>query len=265
MKRRRFLGMAGAGAAGAGLAGRRSRSDGNPAASPEPDLLARLVRANDARIPALLDRQEMGASHPWLGAVRDEHGIHSAGGTAGLVPAFLAALASPGSRFHGSPEIGARLALAARALLSLQHADGTVDLHTTNFHSPPDTAFALEPVCVSLSVIRRTTDSAVHTGSRTKAVSGGEWKFVVARSIVPSACWRPRSARPASAIRCPSSGEPANRLSGAARAETSVATRPAVPPAEGMPCSSRTTPDGAASCRSSSAGIRPSVARTRRA
>ena len=156
MKRRRFLGMAGAGAAGAGLAGRRSRSDGNPAASPEPDLLARLVRANDARIPALLDRQEMGASHPWLGAVRDEHGIHSAGGTAGLVPAFLAALASPGSRFHGSPEIGARLALAARALLSLQHADGTVDLHTTNFHSPPDTAFALEPVCVSLSVIRRT-------------------------------------------------------------------------------------------------------------
>jgi hypothetical protein len=114
------------------------------------------VLANDARIPALLARQETDAAHPWLGAVRDEHGIHSAGGTAGLVPAFVAALASPGSRFHGSPEIGARLALAARALRSLQHADGTVDLHTTNFHSPPDTAFALEPVCVSLSVIRRT-------------------------------------------------------------------------------------------------------------
>jgi len=155
MKRRRFLGMGVAGAAGAGLAGRGYRSDANPAAPPGSDLQARLVRANDARIPERLDRQEMGASHPWLGAVRDEHGIHSAGGTAGLVPALVAALASPGSRFHGSPEIGARLALAARALLALQHADGTVDLHTTNFHSPPDTAFALEPVCASLSVIRR--------------------------------------------------------------------------------------------------------------
>ena len=39
-----------------------------------------------------------------------------------------------------------RLALAAGALLELQHADGTIDLHTTNFHSPPDTAFVVEPL-----------------------------------------------------------------------------------------------------------------------
>ena len=31
-----------------------------------------------------------------------------------------------------------------------------MDLPTTNFHSPPDTAFVVEPVCASLSVIRRT-------------------------------------------------------------------------------------------------------------
>lgn len=125
-------------------------SDGDPA-----DLFERLVRANDARIPALLERQQTAPSHPRRGALQDEHGIHTAGGTAGLVQAATAALAAPGSRFHGSPAIGERVALAARALLALQHADGTIDLHTTNFHSPPDTAFVLEPVCASLSVIRR--------------------------------------------------------------------------------------------------------------
>jgi hypothetical protein len=138
--------MAGAGVASAGLGGRGPRFGAEPAGPPASSLLERLARANDARIPALLDRQETGASHPSCGAVRDEHGIHSAGGTAGLVPALVAALASPGSRFHGSPEAGERLVLAARALLALQHADGTVDLPTTNFHSPPDTAFVLEPV-----------------------------------------------------------------------------------------------------------------------
>jgi hypothetical protein len=39
-------------------------------------------------------------------------------------------------------------------LLSVQHADGTIDLHTTNFHSPPDTAFVVEPLAVALAVIR---------------------------------------------------------------------------------------------------------------
>ena len=153
MSRRRFLQVAGAGAAAAtiGARAREARASG----SDPGDVFERLVRANDARIPALLERQETASSHPWRGALRDEHGILSAGGTAGLVPAHLAALAAPGSRYQGSPEIADRLSLASRALLALQHPDGTIDLPTTNFHSPPDTAFVLEPVCASLSVVRR--------------------------------------------------------------------------------------------------------------
>jgi hypothetical protein len=153
MSRRRFLQVAGGGAAGAALG---ARVRGARAAETNPhDIFERLVRANDSRLPALLERQETAPSHPWRGALRDEHGIHTVGGAAGLVQAVVAALAAPGSRFHGSPEITGRLAPAARALLAFQHADGTIDLHTTNFHSPPDTAFVLEPVCASLSVIRK--------------------------------------------------------------------------------------------------------------
>ena len=153
MWRRRFLELAGAGAAAA--VGARARADAVQAGG-TPDLLERLVRANDARIPGLLERQETATAHPWRGALRDEHGIHAAGGVAGLVQALVATLAAPGSRFRGSPQIADRLALAARGLLAFQHRDGTIDLPSTNFHSPPDTAFALEPVCASLSVVRGT-------------------------------------------------------------------------------------------------------------
>jgi hypothetical protein len=154
MRRRGFIQLAGAGAAGAAIGATAIGRD-RTAVEPQDGVFERLVRANDARIPALLERQERGPSHPWRGALRDEHGIHTAGGAAGLVQAAVAALAAPGSRFHDSPEIAGHLALAARALLALQHADGTIDLHTTNFHSPPDTAFVLEPVCAALSVVRK--------------------------------------------------------------------------------------------------------------
>ena len=153
MSRRRFLQVAGAGVAGATI-GARVR-EARAAESDSPDIFERLVRANDSRIPALLERQETAPSHPWRGALRDEHAVPSAGGTAGLAQALVSGLAAPGSRYRGSAEIADRLSLASRALLALQHADGTIDLPTTNFHSPPDTAFALEPVCASLSVVRR--------------------------------------------------------------------------------------------------------------
>ncbi len=152
MRRRRFLEVAGAGAA----LGRAAFGDERPSGEEGPGIYERLVRANDERIPALLRRQETGPTHRWRGAVRDEHEIPSPGGTAGLVATLVSALAAPESRFAASPELAARLSLASQALLAFQHADGTIDLPTTNFHSPPDTAFVLEPVCASLSVVRKT-------------------------------------------------------------------------------------------------------------
>jgi hypothetical protein len=152
MRRRRFLEVAGAGAAlGQTAIGGEARSPDDAS----PDIYERLVRANDERIPALLQRQETRPTHPWRGAVRDEHDIPSPGGTAGLVATLVSALAAPESRFAASPELAARIALASQALLAFQHPDGTIDLPTTNFHSPPDTAFVLEPVCASLSVVRQ--------------------------------------------------------------------------------------------------------------
>jgi hypothetical protein len=37
----------------------------------------------------------------------------------------------------------------------MQHDDGTTDLISTNFHSPPDTGFLVEPLALALSCVRR--------------------------------------------------------------------------------------------------------------
>jgi hypothetical protein len=120
--------------------------------------LSALVRANDLSAERLLAAQEMAQGHRWVGGVRDDYGIHTAGGTAGLIKTLVAAAGSSSSIYARSPLVPERLLAATRYLLASQHEDGTIDLHTTNFHSPPDTAFVLEPVCAALAVIRSQQD-----------------------------------------------------------------------------------------------------------
>jgi hypothetical protein len=151
MRRRRFLEVAGAAAA----LGRTVAGNERFAGDAGTGIYERFVRANEKGTATLLQRQETRPTHPGRGAIRDEHDIPSPGGTAGLVATLVSTLAAPESRFAASPELAERLSLASQALLAFQHPDGTIDLHATNFHSPPDTAFVLEPVCASLSVIRK--------------------------------------------------------------------------------------------------------------
>jgi len=155
MRRRDFLtttaGMTVLGACSA--AGVRARES---AASTDPDPLVRaLVRANDEQVARLLPRQERRASHPRVGGLPNEHGIYAAGEAAGFVSALACASCAPGSSFFHSTALVKPLQLAVRFLLEVQHDDGTIDLHTTNFHSPPDTAFVLEALCPACTVMQR--------------------------------------------------------------------------------------------------------------
>jgi hypothetical protein len=45
------------------------------------------------------------------------------------------------------------MTLAARALNNLQHADGTIDLLSTNFHSTPDLGFTIFPMALSYGIM----------------------------------------------------------------------------------------------------------------
>jgi len=126
------------------------------AASAEPDpLVHALVRANDDRVASLLPRQERRGSHRRVGGLPNEHGIYAAGEAAGFVSALACAGCAPQSRFFHAAGLVEPLRLALRFLLDAQHADGTIDLHTTNFHSPPDTAFVLEALCPACAIMQQ--------------------------------------------------------------------------------------------------------------
>ncbi len=128
-------------------------ADGDPA-SVDP-IVDELVRAHDERVAAVLARQERRPGHPMYGGVPDAYGLHSAYGPAGLITTLVCASHAPASAYYRSTDLMEPLELAARALLANQHDDGTIDLPSTNFKSPPDTAFVLEGLTAAATILRR--------------------------------------------------------------------------------------------------------------
>jgi hypothetical protein len=135
-------------------------TQGQPGAS---SFLGSLVQENDRVLSRLLLLQERTAGHPWVGALVDAHSIHSAPATAHFIGRATAALCSQDSRFLESQQLLESAELAIRYLLRAQHPDGTIDLHSTNFNSPPDTAFAVEPLAAAAALLRNTSREAMET------------------------------------------------------------------------------------------------------
>jgi hypothetical protein len=120
--------------------------------------LLRIVHYNDKRIPDLLDNQNMDEASAVFGAVPDAYDIYHPGGAATFIYRLLSGYFITESRYYGNTELINPCIKAAEYLEKVQYEDGTFDLLTTNFNSPPDTAFIMEPVCVVLSVIGKTQD-----------------------------------------------------------------------------------------------------------
>ncbi len=140
---------AGAGTSVVGMGWRATAADHGQ------DLVADLIRSNDDRVPGLLTRQVRTPSHRWVGGLPNEFGLFTAGDAAGFVSALACAVVTPASRFYRSHDLVEPLTLAAQFLCRVQHDDGTIDLYSTNFHSPPDTAFVLEGLCPACAILER--------------------------------------------------------------------------------------------------------------
>ena len=118
--------------------------------------LARLFRdLNDARIAKLMQLQSLDQGSQFYGGFPNAQGIYFVSSSAWNVLYFAAGLSSPDSEHFQSTEVEHRLELAMQFLRNMQHADGTIDLVSTNFHSPPDTGFVVEPVAMALGIVRR--------------------------------------------------------------------------------------------------------------
>jgi hypothetical protein len=125
----------------------------HPVPSNKKELLEQLIRLNDENIVKALSRQLIAKSNPFYGAVYDGDSILSPIGTAGLIQTLICGYVSRESKYYNSKEILDRMTLAAQALISFQHDDGTIDLLQTNFHSTPDLAFTIYPLALSYSIL----------------------------------------------------------------------------------------------------------------
>ena len=117
------------------------------------ELFGQLIKVNDGYIPGALAKQIMAKESPYYGAVVDADSVVSPIGTAQLIQALTCAYVSRESAYYKSRHVLEKMMLAAKALVSLQHEDGTIDLLTTNFHSTPDLAFTVFPLALSYSII----------------------------------------------------------------------------------------------------------------
>jgi hypothetical protein len=121
-------------------------------------IVKKLTELNDEKIAGLLAKQLDKAGERWDGGVLNEFEIANAHSTSAFLMALGASYASPFSRYYLSEALEIPMERAITCLLNVQYRDGTIDLHTTNFHSTPDTAFIvndLSPVFVILKRLER--------------------------------------------------------------------------------------------------------------
>ncbi|MCS6951606.1 MAG: hypothetical protein RMK57_03645 [Bryobacterales bacterium] len=116
---------------------------------------AAVVRRHDERVATLLNQQITDPGSPWRGASLDQFGLCFPVSASGMLEAFAAAFLHPASRFHRDLALVERMRLAAGYLERAQNPQGNIDLVTTNFNSPPDTAFVVHGVATMGVLARR--------------------------------------------------------------------------------------------------------------
>jgi len=133
-----------------------SALDGWPFMLPpaKPAWLVELVKLNDKNIEPLKLRQVQAASHPAVGAIADGDEIPSPQATGHFISMAAAAFSANESLYYRSADLLKNIAVAIQYLRHVQHPDGTIDLLSTNFHSPPDTAFSVELLAPAYHLIK---------------------------------------------------------------------------------------------------------------
>lgn len=122
------------------------------------DIIEKLSTINDTHIEDQLARQVHKPGDRWDGGVVDQYELPNAHSTCWFIVPVGSAYASSFSKYHADTKLAKPLERAMECLLRVQHKDGTIDLHSTNFHSTPDTAFIvnyLSPIYIVLKRMNR--------------------------------------------------------------------------------------------------------------
>ncbi|GEO06674.1 hypothetical protein AAE02nite_43380 [Adhaeribacter aerolatus] len=103
-----------------------------------------MIHLNDERIESHQKVRITDKNNPAYGGILDGNEIAHVHAVTSFLQAGMCGLVSKESKFYNHKALTGELVLAAKYLLKLQHADGTIDLFSTNFHSTPDLGFIVK-------------------------------------------------------------------------------------------------------------------------
>jgi hypothetical protein len=113
------------------------------------------IKNNEKGVQHFFERQVTDKNHPAYGGIKDQYELYHPSGPANYMPTLISAYVSPASSFYQSKKIEVGLERAMVFLSKVQHENGNIDLLTTNFNSPPDTAFAVAPFAKAISILQQ--------------------------------------------------------------------------------------------------------------
>lgn len=121
----------------------------------KPQWLLDWIRINDRQMAGYEKYKITDAGHPYAGGYKNDMEIPNPQTTSGFLVKAGTLIACPESEYYRSVRLAKDMEAAARSILRMQHADGTIDLPETNFHSTPDTAFVLENVIPAYEFLKQ--------------------------------------------------------------------------------------------------------------
>ncbi len=119
------------------------------------EILKKLSKINDERIEGLLARQVNKPGDRWDGGVVNAYELPNVHTTNGFLMALGSAYSCSYSGYYQAKKLLKPMKSASECMLRVQHEDGTIDLHSTNFHSTPDTAFLVNFISPLYIVFKR--------------------------------------------------------------------------------------------------------------
>jgi hypothetical protein len=143
----------------------------------KPDWLIEWIKQNDAVIPNFKNIRISDPNSPHFGGFIDADEIPNVHSTSSFVQRASWAVSTAESAYFQSKELLKEIELGLKYLLKSQHADGTIDLLSTNFHSTPDTGFIvmyLAPAYKLLSQAKLTDNEGVMGLFKTFLLRSGE-------------------------------------------------------------------------------------------
>lgn len=152
MKRRKFVQI---GAMSLGTLSSTQWAYGTKLKVEKPAWLSKIIQQNDQDFPRYEALRITDLKHPYFGGFRDGDDIPNPQTTGYYIVKVACAVISPESSLFESKAHVEKAIQACQCLLKMQHTDGTIDLLSTNFHSPPDTAFSVEKLSVAYILLQK--------------------------------------------------------------------------------------------------------------